>query len=52
MVIIGRCMKCKKKVEAIDVVETKTKNNLRMAKGKCPTCGTVVCRIQGKWVEK
>ena len=44
----GRCMKCKKQVEITDAKETVTKNNMRMLKGKCPVCGTTVCRILGK----
>ncbi len=41
------CMKCKKKVEMEDVTMTKTKRGTKMAKGKCPHCGTTVCRIGG-----
>jgi hypothetical protein len=40
------CVKCKAKREAEgDVVET---NGRRMAKGKCPVCGTNLNRILGK----
>ena len=39
------CLKCKKKVTATNVVQTKTKKGTPMRKGKCPKCGTVVCRI-------
>lgn len=44
----GRCMKCKAQVEIASGVETKTSKGTRMLKGKCPTCGTTVCRILGK----
>jgi len=43
--VIGYCVKCKKKVEIQDAVETKTKRGARMYKGRCPECGTTVCRI-------
>jgi hypothetical protein len=40
------CVKCKEKRDATgDVVET---NGRRMAKGKCPVCGTNLNRILGK----
>jgi len=39
------CVKCKKKVEIKNPAETKTKRGVRMYKGKCPYCGTTVCRI-------
>ncbi|GMA88504.1 hypothetical protein GCM10025868_37540 [Angustibacter aerolatus] len=40
------CVKCKEKREATgNVVET---NGRRMAKGKCPVCGTNLNRILGK----
>jgi len=42
------CVKCKKKVEMKDAKETKTKKGTVMMKGKCPTCGTTVCRIGSK----
>jgi DNA-directed RNA polymerase subunit RPC12/RpoP len=44
----GRCMKCKKQVEIKDPAERVSKNNMRMAHGVCPHCGTKVCRILGK----
>ena len=43
----GRCMKCKAQVEMVDPVESKTKRGTKIAKGKCPTCGTTVCRMGG-----
>lgn len=48
MATTGRCMKCKKQVNIEGAKETVTKNKMRMMKGKCPTCGTTVCRILGK----
>jgi len=44
----GRCMKCKKQVEIANGQETLTSKGLRMVRGKCPVCGTTVCRILGK----
>lgn len=39
------CMKCKKKVEIENLVQTKTKKGVPMSQGKCPVCGTKVCRL-------
>jgi hypothetical protein len=39
------CVKCKAKTEIQGGVETKNAKGRRMMKGKCPKCGTVVCRI-------
>ena len=44
----GRCMKCKKQVEMKDPKNETMKNGMLMAKGKCPKCGTTVCKILGK----
>jgi len=44
----GRCMKCKKQVKIKNGKEVITKNKMKMIKGKCPACGTTVCRIIGK----
>jgi hypothetical protein len=41
-------MKCRAQREIKDGKETVTKNNMRMLKGKCPVCGTTVCKILGK----
>lgn len=43
----GRCMKCKVQVEITKPVLTKTVKGVRMVKGVCGACGTVVCRIGG-----
>jgi len=43
--IEGYCVKCKKKVEMQDIKITKTSKGVEMRKGKCPNCGTTVCRI-------
>jgi len=44
----GYCVKCKKKVELLNPVESKTKKGTKIAKGKCSTgCGTTVCRMGG-----
>jgi len=48
MASIGYCMKCKKKVEMKDENISRTNKGLRMAKGKCPVCGTTVCAMLGK----
>ena len=43
----GYCVKCKEKRDFEgDIAETKT--GMKMAKGKCPVCGTTVNRILGK----
>ena len=47
MVTIAYCVKCKKKVEMQDGVESKTKKGTKIAKGSCPDCGTTVCRLGG-----
>jgi len=41
------CVKCKAKKEMQDGKEFTTKNKRRMMKGKCPTCGTTMCRVLG-----
>jgi len=43
----GYCVKCKKKVEMQDPEESLTKKGTKIAKGKCPDCGTTVCRMGG-----
>ncbi|HKL23962.1 MAG TPA: DUF5679 domain-containing protein [Candidatus Nanoarchaeia archaeon] len=47
MATYGRCMKCKKQVEIKDPTESKTAKGTKIAKGKCPECGTTVCRMGG-----
>lgn len=44
----GRCMKCKEQVDIKEGRETKTSRGTMMMKGKCPKCGTTVCRMMGK----
>ncbi len=44
----GYCMKCKKKVEMLNPIQTKTKRGTNMLKGKCPVCGTTVCKMVKK----
>jgi hypothetical protein len=46
--ISGYCVKCKAKREMKDVSMTKTKRGTPMAKGKCPTCGTTMCKMISK----
>lgn len=41
----GYYVKCKNKVEMKDPAETTTKNGKPIMKGKCPDCGTTVCKI-------
>ena len=48
LLVMGRCMKCRAQREITGGKETVTKNNMRMLKGKCPKCGTTVCKILGK----
>ena len=43
----GYCVKCKKKVGIKDPKESTTKKGTKIAKGKCPECGTTVCRMGG-----
>ena len=43
----GYCVKCKKKVTMKDPKESLTKRGTKIAKGKCPDCGTTVCRMGG-----
>jgi len=43
----GYCVKCKEKRDFEGTVEV-SKTGMRMAKGKCPVCGTTVNRILGK----
>ncbi len=42
----GYCVKCREKRDFTG--EVHESNNRRMAKGKCPVCGTTVNRILGK----
>ncbi len=41
------CVKCKGKKEMNDAKEETLKNGRNAMKGKCPDCGTVMCRILG-----
>jgi hypothetical protein len=43
----GYCVKCKEKRDYEGTVEV-SKSGMKMAKGKCPVCGTTVNRILGK----
>lgn len=43
----GYCVKCKTKRDFEGSVAI-SKTGMRMAKGKCPVCGTTVNRILGK----
>ncbi len=45
MAIEAYCVKCKAKKEMVDPVESVTKNGKPITKGKCPDCGTTICRI-------
>ncbi|MGI6045801.1 MAG: DUF5679 domain-containing protein [Eggerthellaceae bacterium] len=45
MAIEAYCMKCKAKKVMKDPVESTTKNGKPITKGKCPDCGTTICRI-------
>lgn len=42
------CVKCKEKKEMAEPADCLTKNGKPMVKGKCPDCGTVICRIGAK----
>lgn len=43
----GYCVKCKKMTEMKDAKESVTAKGTKIAKGKCPSCGTTVCRMGG-----
>ena len=43
----GYCVKCKAQVEMKNPVESTTSKGTKIAKGKCPNCGTTVCRMGG-----
>ena len=43
----GYCVKCKSQVEMKNPVESTTSKGTKIAKGKCPNCGTTVCRMGG-----
>ncbi|HIS39469.1 MAG TPA: hypothetical protein IAC12_01275 [Candidatus Aphodovivens avistercoris] len=45
MAIEAYCVKCKEKKEMVDPQESLTKNGKPITKGKCPVCGTTICRI-------
>ncbi len=47
----GYCVKCKEKKHITDGKEEVSANGRRMAKGKCPTCGTTVTRFLPKKAE-
>lgn len=44
----GYCVKCKAKREIADGESGRTSNGMLIVKGRCPECGTTVCRILGK----
>lgn len=39
------CVKCKAKVAMADPKDGVAKNGRPMVKGRCPVCGTAVCRM-------
>lgn len=41
------CVKCAKKVTMQNPKEGKTRKGGKITKGKCPHCGTVVCKMGG-----
>jgi hypothetical protein len=43
----GYCVKCKAQVDIKDAKESLTSKGTKIAKGKCPQCGTTVCRMGG-----
>lgn len=44
----ARCMRCRKQVEITELEITKTSRGGNIAKGKCGTCGTKLCRMMKK----
>jgi len=45
MATIGYCVKCKRKRDMINVVETIFKNGRHALKGKCAICNTTMIKI-------
>lgn len=45
MAVEAYCVKCKAKQEMVDAKEETMKNGRPMMKGKCPACGTTMCKI-------
>lgn len=45
---IGYCVRCKVKRDMLEVGIAKAKNGRRMAKGKCQTCQTKMCKFLKK----
>ena len=39
------CVRCKKKVEIKNPIQSQTKKGTPMVRGVCPICGTKVCRM-------
>lgn len=39
------CVKCKEKKAMAEPEEGRMKNGRPIVKGKCPDCGTTICRI-------
>ncbi len=48
MAIEARCMKCKEVRTMSETQMTKTARGGFMAKGKCETCGSGMCKIMSK----
>lgn len=44
----GYCVKCRAKKQVQNAELVKTSKGRPMAKGKCPTCGTVVTRFMAE----
>ena len=44
----GYCVKCKEKKKMKSPTVSKTTKGGFMAKGACPDCGTMMCRIMSK----
>lgn len=43
----GYCVKCRAKKVMVDARKEKTANGRLAAKGKCPDCGTTICKFIG-----
>ena len=43
----GYCVKDKKMVDMKDPKESLTSRGTKIVKGKCPICGTTVCKMGG-----
>ena len=46
--VVGFCVKCRRKVELVNPEEVTLKNGRKAIRGKCPNCGTTVYVFVGR----